>query len=237
MENVVVSVVMPVYNTEKYIGEAIASVLEQTFSDFELLIIDNKSSDKTIEIIKSYTDPRIRLIENEQNEGLIYSLNLGLKEAKGTYIARMDADDICFPERLKKQVEFLNENSDITVLGTAHRILGTETEVHHPKFDEEIKLQLFRKSAFTHPSVMMRKNDLDLNNLRYRDEYKYAEDYGLWTDIAGVGLKLANLEDVLLDYRHHDEQMTVERRNEQLNVSALIQGNYFRLLTLSLIHI
>lgn len=231
MSEVLLSVLMPAYNSEKYIEEAINSVLHQTFSDFEFLIIDDGSTDNTIDVILKFSDSRIRLIRNEENRGLIYSLNVGLEEAKGKYVARMDADDICYQTRFEKQIKFMDNHPEISVLGTAHRVLGTEIEVHHPKFDEEIKLQMFRKSAHTHPTIMIRQLDLLNHNLFYKEEYRFAEDYGLWAEVAGKGLQLANLEEVLLDYRHHDGQITIERRKEQLDTSARIQSIYFRTMT------
>lgn len=231
MQDVIISVLMPAYNAEKHIKEAIESVLNQTFSAFEFLIIDDGSTDRTSEFVESFTDPRIRLIRNETNRGLIYSLNLGLKEASGKYIARMDADDICLPERFERQVAFLTKNTDITVLGTAHRVLGTNIEVHHPKYDEEIKLQLFRKNAFTHPTVMFRKIDLEKQQFIYREKYMFTEDYGLWTEVASKGLKLANIEDVLLLYRQHDGQISQEKRSEQLVFSESVQRDYFNSMT------
>ena len=114
-----VSVVMPAYNAEKYIGEAIDSILNQTFTDFEFIIIDDGSSDRTADIVKSYSDPRIRLLANERNSGIVASLNRGIQKATGKYIARMDADDYSRLDRIKKQVDFLDNHPEVIALGTS----------------------------------------------------------------------------------------------------------------------
>lgn len=221
-----ISVLMPVYNGAKYISEAIESVLSQTFTDFELLIIDDGSTDETVEIINRYSDNRIILIQNHENRGLIYTLNKGLKLAKGKYIARMDADDICLSERFRKQVEYLEAHADIVVLGTAFSFLGTLFEIHHPNYPEEIQVKLLDDNAFCHPSVMMRKDTILSNQIEYNSSYKHVEDYYFWTEIAMTGLKMANLDDVLLQYRQHDEQISTRKFDEQETSKLRIKNNY-----------
>src|SRR6056297_178877 len=157
-----VSVLLSVYNGEKYLEKAISSILNQTFSDFEFIIIDDGSSDRSPEIIKSFNDNRIRYFKNEKNIGLVKSLNKGLEKMKGEYIARMDADDICKPTRFEKQVNFLNKNHEVGVLGTAMEIVDHKgshiSNQHFPKDHIIIFWKLFFETAVFHPTIMMRTN-------------------------------------------------------------------------------
>lgn len=222
-----ISVIMPAYNVEKYVGEAIESVLAQTVTDFEFIIIDDGSTDNTVDEIKKCTDPRIKLLVNETNRGAIVSLNRAMQEAQGEYIARMDSDDICcFPTRFAVQVEYLKEHPEIFMIGAAHQVMGTDEVVLFPKYDEEIKLQLFRKSVFSHPTIMMRRAEYEAQNFSFRN-YLHAEDYAMWAEMAVKGLKLANFEDVYLIYRQHPSQVTRKFRPEQLEVSKKVQRDYF----------
>ncbi|PXV64127.1 glycosyl transferase family 2 [Dysgonomonas alginatilytica] len=221
-----VSVLMPAYNAAEYIGEAIDSILEQTFKNFEFLIIDDGSTDSTADIIEQFNDTRIKLIRNEGNKGLIYSLNYGLDIAQGKYIARMDADDIAFNTRLEKQVEFLENNPDISILGTAFVFMGTSYEIHHPNYNDEIRIKLLDDVVFAHPTVMMRRDVINLNNIRYNADYTYIEDYRFWVEAAIKNVKMANLEEVLLQYRQHPNQVTSQRAQEQLETKQRIKLEY-----------
>jgi len=129
MKNPEVTVLMSVYNGEKYLREAIDSILNQTFTDFEFLIVNDGSTDRTAEILRSYDDPRIIIINNEKNIGLTKSLNIGLRMAKGEYIARMDADDVSMPERLQKQIELLNQKKNTGLVGTYYTIINEKGKV------------------------------------------------------------------------------------------------------------
>lgn len=221
-----VSVLMPAYNAAEHIGEAIDSILAQTFVDFEFLIINDGSTDNTVDIINGYDDPRIKLIHNDGNKGLIYSLNYGLKIAQGKYIARMDADDIAMDTRLEKQVSFLENNPDISILGTAFILMGTPHEIHHPNYNEEIRIKLLDDGAFAHPTVMMRKDSIDSNNIRYNADYKYIEDYQFWVEAAIKNLKMANLDEVLLQYRQHSNQVSSLKYEEQEETKQRIKLEY-----------
>lgn len=199
-----VSVVLPAYNAELYLKEAIDSVLAQTFTDFELLLLNDGSTDKTEEIILSYNDSRIVYVRNEENLGLIGTLNKGMALAKGKYIARMDADDICFPDRFIKQFEFLEKNQDYVVCGTsAYRFyedISDRKAFNPPLTDENIRVRLFFNSGFIHPSVMFRTDVVRDHYLGFSDDYKYAEDYFFWMDLLKYG-KGFNLKEKLLYYR------------------------------------
>ena len=182
-----VTVLMPVYNGEKYLRQAIDSILSQTFSDFNFLIIDDGSSDKSREIIQSYQDtfPKVKLLSNPQNIGLMASLNKGIKEIGSTYIARMDADDVAFPCRLEKQIQFLEEHPNISVLGTNMIVVDENLNFLEkqclPSKSLQIKWNLYFGCCIAHPTVMMRRSilfDIGVYNENFKNTE--AEDYELW---------------------------------------------------------
>ena len=153
-----ISIIMPAYNAEKYIREAIESILNQTYTDFEFIIINDGSTDKTKEIIKSYSDPRIVYMENEENSGIVVTLNKGLKCAQGEYIARMDSDDISLPDRFEKQIAYMDKHKDVGVLGTSIIIFGEGIKEQIYQFDskyKKAKADLFFNSSLAHPTVMI----------------------------------------------------------------------------------
>lgn len=195
---------MPVYNGEKYLVEAIDSILQQTFTDFELLIIDGGSKDNSLKIIEQYQDSRIRLIFQDKNtKGLASALNQGLENAKGKYIARMDSDDISYPKRLQKQVDFMDRNTKVGLCGTwiVFSFDGKLGKVQkYPTNFDELKVSLFFSTSFGHPSVMLEKSLFKKHNLTYNTEFKYGEDYDLWNRCADY-FELANIPEVLLTYR------------------------------------
>lgn len=208
-----VSVVMPVYNGEDYLREAIDSILNQTFTDFEFIIINDGSTDNTKDIVLSYSDSRIVFLENEYNSGIVVTLNKGLDYAKGKYIARMDADDIALPERFEKQVDYMEKHKDIGALGTGTRIFGEDIETrdtHSTINSDKLKAELLFSTCMCHPSVMIRKSVLDLHHIRYDTQYRGAEDYELWWQIAMVS-KIMTIPDVLHCYRIHPNQITQKK--------------------------
>lgn len=219
-----ISVLMPVYNCELYIQEAIESILIQTFSDFEFLIIDDASTDSTLEVIKKYNDPRIKLIEKPNNTGYTNSLNYGLSIARGTYIARMDGDDISLPKRFEKQFSFMESNPDVAVCGTSFKILGTDDSVFLPEKHDAIKTGMLKECKIAHPSVMMRVSFFKQNKISYDTFYEPAEDYDLWVRVSRIG-KLNNLQEILLLYRFHDDQVSNTNRKKQNLNATLIKTN------------
>ena len=225
------TVLMPVYNSEKYLRQAIDSILTQTFSDFEFLVFDDGSTDKSLEIIASYRDSRIHVFQSDKNYGYVFHLNRGLEMANGEYIARMDADDISHHERLEYQVKFLEENSNIGFCGTWYKQFGYYNNViKHPVDDQGIRLQLlFQGSALGHPTVMMRKLIFDTYSLKYMQSEYPAEDYWLWIRSSLVA-KLANIPKVLLFYRSHYKQVSQTKRAEQVGKSNLAQFYYASLI-------
>ena len=223
---------MPVYNGEKYLRESIDSILNQTLTDFEFLIIDDGSTDNSIEIINSYQDPRINLVKNYKNEGLVYSLNRGLSLAKGEYIARMDSDDISLSERLVKQVNFLDSNPEIAVVGTWVKVINETDEPQitwqYPLKPLEIQWNLYFYCPLAHPSVMFRKNTI-LDYDGYSQEMADAEDYDLWLRLVKKNL-LSNMKDILLLYRQHDFNITKTHQNRQIWASLINQRQIEELL-------
>ena len=211
-----ITILMPVRNGEKYIKESIDSILKQTFTDFELLIMDDGSTDRTVERIERYTDERIRLIRRKHN--FIRNLNEGLELALGAYIARMDADDIMHTERLRIQLKRMKKNPNITVCGTWAKIFsdkGNERNVFH--FGHEIicepVLELLKYNMLLHPSVMVKKEFLFNHHIKYQN-YPYVEDYKLWFDIAKAGGILFVEPQELMMLRRIDTQVTVTKKEE-----------------------
>lgn len=197
-----VTVLMPVYNAEKYIGGAVDSILHQTFRDFELLIINDGSTDATQTVLESYTDPRIRIIVHKKNSGIVRRLNEGISLSKGVYIARMDADDVALPMRLEKQVAYMDKHPAVAVCGTWLKVISdTKVEIWKaPTTHDEIQSLMLFHAAIFHPTVIMRTKTIKRYNLRYSQSYHYSEDYELWVRIANYS-RLANLPEVLLHRR------------------------------------
>lgn len=216
-----VTVLLPVYNGEKYLREAIDSILTQTYTNFEFLIINDGSTDRTEEIILSYTDPRIVYVKNEQNLRLIATLNKGLKLAKGKYIARMDADDISLPERLEKQVAYMEKHPAVGLCGSYIQTLeaGTEYIIKYQTASDEIKFKLLFDTHFPHPAAMLRKSVLDEYNLEYEQKYIHAEDYVLWNRMA-LHTGLHNIPEVLVWKRSHDGQVSIVHNELQQQVMS-----------------
>jgi len=219
-----VSVVMSVFNGELYLKEAIDSILNQTFTNFEFIIINDASTDNSRAIIENYNDERIRLLDNYNNQGLPQCLNQGIRIANGKYIARMDADDISLPERLKKQVNFMEENLDIGVSGTWVKVIGAGPEwIRQLDTDPEtMRCNFIFEHQIVHPTVIMRKDLILKYNLYYDTEYVKAQDYELWCR-CGKYFKLANIDEVLLVYRQHNTAEIISVFREQQRFAEMIQ--------------
>lgn len=213
-----ISVVMAVHNGARYLREAVASILNQTFRDYELIIINDGSTDESPEIIRSFADPRIMLIEREHH-GLTRSLNEGLRTARGTFIARMDGDDLSLPKRFEQQLAFLNAHPNVGILGIARqlidhrgRLLSSPPAAATPM---KVRWSSLSKCPFAHPTVMMRRSLLTTYNLAYDENFQEAQDYELWTRILHH-TDGANLQEPLFQQRLHDGSVTAKRRTEQL---------------------
>lgn len=197
-----VTVLMPVYNGEKHIAAAIESVIGQTFTDFKLLVVDDCSTDSSMEIVRSFGDARIEILKNDKNMGLSAALNRGIEYCRSKYIARMDCDDICLPFRLEKQYEYMAARPEISVCGSYVEAFGGRgTSLwKYPLENDDIKCELIFNNTFAHPSVMFRREDFAARGLFYNAEFKRAQDYELWSR-ASRSLRMGNLDVVTLKYR------------------------------------
>jgi len=218
MPNPRVTVLMAVYNSESYLREAIESILNQSFRDFEFLIIDDGSTDSSPGILAAHAalDARIVLNPNPTNMGHANSLNKGLDVARGEYVARMDSDDISLSDRLLRQVALMDAHPNVGVCGTWLRYLGGSNSVWAlPQDDTAIRCYLFFNSPIAHPTAMLRKSVIDKHHLRYQQAFDPTEDYALWSEAAKY-TSFANLPEVLFLYRVHNTQLTATRRARML---------------------
>jgi glycosyltransferase involved in cell wall biosynthesis len=213
--NPVISVVMPVYNSGQFLNLAIESILDQTYTDYEFIIINDGSTDHTESVILSYTDSRIKYFKNPINLGIVATLNKGIELAKGTYLARMDADDISLPERFEKQHHFMESNPKIAVCGSQAfyiNTMGIKTgQTDLPVQGNKIKAQLLFYNTFIHPTTFFKTEVI--KEIRYRSDYHYAEDYCLLAQISR-GHQVGNLSEPLLLYRVHEGNTTATKKKE-----------------------
>lgn len=237
-----VSVILPVYNAALYLRQAVDSILGQTFTDFELLLINDGSTDDSENIIQSYNDGRIRYVKNEGNSGLIFSLNKGIELACGEWIARMDADDISLPERLEKQLTFLTSNPLVELLATTVKLIDDQTR-QLPDWEDDkrhttaaqIRKFLPMNNCIAHPTVMGKasvfkkyKYQPDLTGeYKYVHNQKYSEDYDLWLRLAADGVIIEKLVEPLLLYRVLPTSIT---RFRKVNIFNRIANIKFRFL-------
>ncbi len=223
-----VTVLMAVYNGEKYLRDSIESILQQTFTDFEFLIINDGSTDGTVSIIESFTDKRIRLIHNEINVGLVDSLNKGIKLSSGEYIARMDADDMSLSSRLDKQVQFLNSNLAVSAVASHIRFMNADGNAKG-YWNNELKINtraeiygaLPKYDCIAHPTVVIRKEVI--SKYLYRKAQKNVEDWDLWLRMVADGLIIEKINEVLLMYRIHFESVTMHRNTGRLSQKKTIK--------------
>jgi glycosyltransferase involved in cell wall biosynthesis len=200
-----VSVVMTAYNGSRHLREAIESILRQTFRDFEFLIIDDASTDDTVAIVRGYDDPRIRLIENGTNLGISRTRNIGIENARGEYLAALDHDDVSLPERLEREVAFLDSRPDVVLVGTGAKLLedGRLSDYYDPIPEPHLlHWALMTRCPLIHSSICMRTSVLRAHALEYRAQYPCAEDFDLYHQLARIG-KLVCLPDRLTIYREH----------------------------------
>ena len=231
MKNPKITVLMSVYNGEEYLEDAIDSILSQTFKDFEFLIINDGSIDKTAEILKSYNDLRIKIINNKENIGLTKSLNKGLKIAQGEYIARQDADDISMTERLEKEVEFLDNHQDYAVVGTCLQVIEDSDNstgyIEKPEKDSDIRDFLKKDNCIGHGSAMIRKASFENVGLYYDEFMEKSQDYELWLRISKK-YKIHNIPEYLYSWRNHKENISMKCKNEQKHFveAAKVRSNW-----------
>lgn len=219
-----ISVVMSVYNSEEHVNEAIESVLAQSFEDFEFIIVDDGSIDNTYSIILSYVDDRIKLIQNKHDYAR--SLNIGINNARGRYIARMDADDIMHVDRLKVQYAVMQEYEEVTVCGSRVNVFGTDSK--HLNLSatvggliEDPILELLKSNFLFHSTVMLRADFLRKHSLQY-ENYLYAEDYKFWTEIAKLGGRFYVENQPLLYHRASYEQTSDRYGDERKKMTEVI---------------
>jgi glycosyltransferase involved in cell wall biosynthesis len=220
-----ISVMMPVWNGERYIADAIASILSQTYTDFELLVLNDGSTDKTVEIVQSFNDPRIRIINNEKNQGTVLTRNNGLTHCRGEYVAMLDADDLAHPTRFQKQVDFLDSHPDFGIVGSwvdlidaNSKPLGASWKIDFEP--EETPILLLLHTCFSFSAVMLRKKAIPSDGFRLG--YIPAEDYEIWIRITDDGWKGYNLPELLTTYRIHPASLSKQKADLQAEVVSTI---------------
>lgn len=220
-----ISVIMPIYNAEEYLSEAIESIIHQTYPHFEFIIISDDSSEKTLAILDHYQNKDKRIhVYHQQRTDLVTSLNRGFHLSKGKYIARMDGDDISFPKRFEKQVAFMEEHPNVGICGTWVQTIGQHKGLKYrfPCDDSTIRCHMLFDTAFAHPSVMIRQELVESNKLEYNPDFKHAEDYEFWVRCSML-TNLANLEQVLLYYRVDKGGISQSYSNEQIEQADRIR--------------
>lgn len=224
-----ISVIMAAHNSERHLRKSVEGILDQTYTDFEFIIVEDGSTDLTWKMLTEYADRdrRIVLAQNKENLGLTKSLNRGLALAQGKYIARQDADDISLPERLDMQLGFLERNLHVGLLGTAYYVVdsrGIRTGLHrHPETDTEIRWQMLFHNAFCHTSVMFCRDVFDRASLFYDEALDYSQDYELWIRMLRRTCA-ANFKTPLVEWRKSDGAISSVRREEQQRTASMISA-------------
>lgn len=230
MKSPQLTVLMSVYNDEKYLKRSIDSILNQTFRDFEFIIINDGSTDSTLKILHKYTDHRIIIIDNIENLGLSKSLNKGLELSKGEYIARQDSDDVSSPKRLEKQVAFLNAKTEYGLVGCWSYKISEENKIMDKEMffteHDDIIAMLLVENHFIHSSVMFRKCCIDKIG-GYNERLKYAQDYDLWLRMSEY-YKVANIGEFLQSWRYGKHGISYNKREEQKRCALLIRDNFMQ---------
>lgn len=221
MSNPRVTVLMPVHNGAAHLASAVRSVLEQTFTDLELLVVDDGSTDPTAEILTSARDPRLRVLHMPRR-GIVAALNTGLDAARGQLLARMDSDDLADPERLARQVAFLDRHPGVVACGTDYELFGAATgRVRMPRTPAQCRARLLFGTCIAHSSALLRLAVLHDTRTRYRAEYTHAEDYKLFSELSRLG-DLANLPFPGLRYRVDAAQISATASTRQRAVATRI---------------
>jgi len=236
------AVLIPTYNSAQYLKESIDSILNQTYSNFDVYVYDDYSTDNSKEIIESYTDRRVFYRKNDQNLGISKTLNRGLRELLSQYqfIARMDADDWAFPERFQRQIDFLEKNESVMLCGTQGFWLKNIAENpssgwEYPIRNNYLKLYLLFGASFGHSSIILRSNFFIFNNLKYDENIKTCEDWDLWIRVSEKG-EVQNLPDFLMKYRivQTSNHRSAENKNIHLKERAVIISNYWKTFNIDL---
>ncbi len=226
-----ISVIMALYNGEKYVKQAIESILHQTFQDFEILVVDDASTDESFKAVQAIHDERIVLLRNEVNSGPSYSRNRAIREAKGDFLAILDADDVAMPERLEMQYEYMQKHDDVDAVGAYIREVDSEGKplraVRFPISPDELKASFFFRCSIVHSAAFIRRSFFIANNLFYDDSYTSSQDFEMWSRLIYVG-KVATVGDYLVDYRISQGQISTARMEEQRANAAFVYGNMMR---------
>lgn len=231
-----VSVFMPVYNAGEDLVAAMKSILNQTFSDFEFLIVNDGSKDNSLEIIQSFDDKRIVLINNEVNKGLIASLNIGLENCKGEFIVRMDQDDISLPTRIEKQVKFMDEHPEYGLIGSWFEDFGENIEsklVKYSSDDTQIRIRHLYQTHISHPTAVIRTSVIRKHQLRFDPEFVHGEDYEFWVKTSAF-CKLSNFPELLVLKRDHPRNITNQFASTMQATCAKVKQKQFHQMGLDL---
>lgn len=227
-----VTVLMSVHNDARYLPAAVESVLRQSLEDFELLILDDGSTDGSAEYLARLADPRVRVVRNERNLGLTRSLNVGLDLARELFLARMDADDVAAPRRLERQVEFLDRHPNVGVVGSSRVLIDEAGAVvaHAPAAEDDaaIRWKCLLGNPLAHPAVMLRLHLLNAHKLRYDERYRTAQDYELWSRLLAV-TKAHNLPEPLLHYRLRDGVSRTHKGEQLANHDRIAHASIRRI--------
>jgi glycosyltransferase involved in cell wall biosynthesis len=220
-----VTVFLPVYNAEQFLEECIVSILYQSYEDFELLVVDDGSTDKSVEIIHSFNDERIRFIQNNHN--YIETINMAFSESKGEYIARMDSDDKMMLNRLEKQVQYMDQNPELFVCTGLAQCFGESEHIYGSCFNnvEDLWFEMLNGNPIVHPTAMFRKDLILKYKLTYNEQYIYGEDFRLWFEISTLQSKkrrIAVIPEILINYRVSDTQISMVKTLQQYHLAYFI---------------
>lgn len=220
-----ISVIMPVHNGEEFISESIESILNQTFEDFELVVVNDNSTDSSVDIARSVGDSRIKVIDNP-NSGLVSALNFAIGSTKSEFLARQDADDISEVDRLQRQIDVFDSDLSIGLVGTNAKTFGSaNTFLTYPKLTKEIKARLLFENPFAHSSVMFRRSAIPNSQQPYEESFPVAEDFRLWSQISR-GWEMHNIQQPLLRYRVHSGQVSIQKAQTRiLSVGQILESN------------
>jgi glycosyltransferase involved in cell wall biosynthesis len=220
-----ISVILPAYNASNFIAESINSILNQTYEDFELIIVNDGSKDQTEEIVNSFKDSRIKLVNNDSNMGIVFSLNKAIAISKGKFIARMDSDDIAMEGRLAKQIEYLH-NNNLEICGCSIKTFGSmKKTITYPELIEDVRFFSIFGSPLAHPTVLGYANLFK----KYFYNNVVAEDYDLWSRMLIDGVRIGSMQDSLLNYRVHPGQITLDKSDiieSSINISKKYIDSY-----------
>lgn len=223
-----IDVILPFFNARRHLGEALDSLNQQSFRDWRLVAIDDGSTDGGASAIEAKIDPgKLKLVNLGKNQGIVYALNAGLNEVSGDFIARLDADDLCLPNRFEKQIEYLDSNPEVDVLGTSIIRFGYNSgKMQFPLHDDEIKAELPFFCPIAHPTVMIRASTMNKLKLSYNKSFEWAEDWGLWL-LNSSALTFANLPDPLLKYRTHPGSVSQGQKSKHIIAQERILQEFF----------